>query len=89
MTINNCDSRSALHRQEIYSLQRLILCVTMHVMYSIVFTAADVASKILTFPKANYLKYQVMAKLLNQVIGKCFQVSNYLITTIPKEMASL
>jgi len=61
----------------------------MHVMYSIVFTAADVASKILTFPKANYLKYQVMAKLLNQVIGKCFQVSNYLITTIPKEMASL
>jgi len=27
MTINNCDSQSALHRQEIYSPQWLILCV--------------------------------------------------------------
>jgi len=29
-----------------------------------------VAFKILTFLKANYLKYQVMEKLLNQVITK-------------------
>jgi len=27
MTINNCDSQSVLHRQEIYSPQWLILCV--------------------------------------------------------------
>jgi len=48
----------------------------MHVMYNIAFTATDVASKILTFLKANYVKYQAMEKLLNQVISKSFQVSN-------------
>jgi len=44
--------------------------------YNIVFTATDVASKILSFLKANYLKYQVMAKLHNQVISEYFQVSS-------------
>jgi len=31
MAINNCDSHSVLHRQEIYSLQWVILCAMMHV----------------------------------------------------------
>jgi len=39
----------------------------MHVIYNIAFAVTDVASKILPFLKANYLKYQAMAKLLNQV----------------------
>jgi len=59
MTINCCDSQSALHRQEIYSHQWVILCVMMHVMLNIVFIATDMASKISTFIKANFLKYQV------------------------------
>jgi len=45
MTINNCDSQSPLHKQEIYSSQWLILCVMMHVTYNIMFTATDLASK--------------------------------------------
>ena len=57
MTINNCDSQSALHRHEIYSPQWVILCVMMHVMYNIAFTAADVAYKTLNFLKANCFKY--------------------------------
>jgi len=73
MTINNCDSQSTLHRQEIHSTERLILCVMMPVMYHVVFTATDVASKILVFLKANYLKYQVTAKLLNQAMSKGFK----------------
>jgi len=36
-------------------------------MHNIAFTATD-ASKILTFPKANYLKYQVMEKLLKSFL---------------------
>jgi len=51
----------------------------MHVMYNTMFTATDVASKILKFLKANYMKYHVMAKLLNQVISKGFQVSSQVI----------
>jgi len=54
--------------------QWLIFCVVMHVIYNFVFTAT--ASKILTFLKAKYLKYQVMVKLLDQVISKGFQESN-------------
>jgi len=54
-TVNNCDSQSALHRQEIYSPQWLILCVMMHDMYNIVFAATGVVSKTLTFLKRNYL----------------------------------
>jgi len=69
MTINNCDSQSALHRQEIYSPQWLILCAMMHVMRDIAFAATDVASKIVTFLNANYLKYQVMVNFLYQVIS--------------------
>jgi len=38
MIINNCDSQSALHMQEIYSPQWLISCVMMHVMHNIAFT---------------------------------------------------
>jgi len=45
------------------------------VKYNIAFTATAVASKILTSIKANYLKYQAMAKFLNQVISKDCQVS--------------
>jgi len=42
------------------------------------------ASKILIYLKAGYLKYQVMAKLLNQVISIGFQViSNYLLEPSP------
>ena len=74
LTINNCDSQSALRRQGFYSPQWLILCVIMHVVYNIAFTVTAVASKILTFLKTNYLKYQVMAKLLNQAISKDFQL---------------
>ena len=54
----------------------LIVCVVIHVMYNITFTATDVASKILIFLKGNYLKYQVMAKLINQVISKGFPETN-------------
>jgi len=43
-------------------------------MYNIAFAATDVTCEILTFLKVNFLKYQVMAKLLNQVISKGFQV---------------
>jgi len=50
------------------------VCVMMHVMYNIAFTATDVASKILAFLKANYLKHQVTAKLHNQAISKDVQV---------------
>jgi len=52
----------------------------MHVMYNIAFTATEVASKILIFLKGNYLNYQVIANLLNQVISKDVKVSNYVIT---------
>jgi len=41
----------------------------MHIIYNIAFTVTDVASEILTFLKANCLKYKVTAKLLNQVIS--------------------
>jgi len=78
MTANNCAPQSTLHRQEIYPPQWLILCVMMHVMYNIVFTATDLPSKVFTFLNANYLKYQVMAKLPNQVISKGLHASNYL-----------
>jgi len=46
MTINNCDSQSALHGQEIYSRQWRILCVMMFLMNNNAFAAKDVASKI-------------------------------------------
>jgi len=45
----------------------------MHVMHNTALTAIDLASKILTFLKANHLKYQVMEKLSNQVISKVFK----------------
>jgi len=45
------------------------LYVMMHVMYNIAFTATDVAYKIWNFLKANYLKWQVKEKFLNQVIS--------------------
>jgi len=57
MTINNCDSQSALHRQEIYSPEWFVSCAMMHVLYNIAFTATDLAAKVLTFLKANYLKF--------------------------------
>jgi len=44
----------------------------MHVITDIKFTAREVASKILTFLKANYLKYPVTTKTFNQVISKGF-----------------
>ena len=37
----------------------------MHIMYNIAFRATGVVPNIFTFLKANCLKYQVMAKLLN------------------------
>jgi len=46
VTINNCDSQSALHKQEIYSPKWLILFVMMHFTCNVAFTAADVAFKI-------------------------------------------
>jgi len=49
----------------------------MHVMYNTAFTATDVASKTLNFLKTNYLKYQVLAKPLHQVMSKGFQVSHW------------
>jgi len=57
--------------------------VMMYVMYDIALTATDAVFKILTFLKATYLKCKVMAKLLNQMIIKGFQVSNYLFEPIP------
>jgi len=59
-------------RKEIYLPQWLILHVMMHVITDIKFTAREVASKILTFLKANYLKYPVTTKTFNQVISKGF-----------------
>jgi len=47
-----------------------ILRVMMHAMHNVIFVITDVAFKILTFLKANYLKYQVIAKLLNNVTSK-------------------
>ena len=47
-----------------------------HVMCDTAYAATDVAPDVLTFLKANYLKYQVSVKLLNQVISKGFQASN-------------
>jgi len=41
-------------------------------MYNIALTATDVDSKILTFLKTSYMKYQVMAKILNQVVSRGF-----------------
>jgi len=76
MTINNCDSQSAQHLQEIYSPQWHILRVMMHVMHNIALAATDVAPRIVTFLKENYLKNQVTAKLLNHLISKGFQVMN-------------
>jgi len=38
-------------------------------MYNVAFKATDMASKILTFLKSNYLKYQVTEKLLDRVIS--------------------
>jgi len=58
-----------------YLPQWLILCVMVHVMYNIAFTVTDMAPEVKTFLKAYYLKYHVMAKLLNQVISKGPQVS--------------
>ena len=60
----------------------------MHVMYNIAFTARDVAAKISTFLDADCLKNQVMAKILNQVTGKGFQLSNYLLQLSPSVGAS-
>ena len=53
----------------------------MHVMYSIGFAAIDRASKIWTFLKTNYLKFQA--------VSKGFQVSNfkYLIEPSPNNMS--
>jgi len=76
MTINNCDSQSAQHLQEIYLPQWHILRVMMHVMHNIALAATDVAPRIVTFLKENYLKNQVTAKLLNHLISKGFQVMN-------------
>jgi len=71
MTINNCDSRSSLHWQEIYSPQWLILGAMTHVIYTIAFAATDVM-----FLKPYYWKYQVTEKLRDQVIITGSQVSN-------------
>jgi len=54
----------------------------MYVLY-IAFAATGMTSNVLTFLQANYLKYQVTAKLLNQVISKGFQVINCLLETQP------
>jgi len=37
MTVNNCDSQSALRRQEIYLTKWLVLCVMVCAMYNIAF----------------------------------------------------
>jgi len=66
MTINNCELQSFSHRQAIYSSQWLNLCAMMHVMYNVAFTATDVPYKILIV-KVNYLKCQVVAKLLTVI----------------------
>jgi len=44
-----------------------------HVMCNTVFTATDVDFKIVTFLNEIYLKYQVIIKLLNQLISKSYQ----------------
>jgi len=78
MTINNCDLQNAMYRQEIYCIPSIayFMCDdASHVQYNLAFTATDVASKIFPFLKAIYLKYQVMAKLLNQVVNKSFYVN--------------
>jgi len=45
MTITNFDSKSALIMQETYSPKCLAVCVMMHVMYNIAFTATDLVSQ--------------------------------------------
>ena len=44
LTINNCDSQMTLYKQEIYSPKWLILCVMMHAMCDIAYTATDMAN---------------------------------------------
>jgi len=46
LTTNNSGLQSALHMQEIYSPEWLILCVMINVMHNIAFTATDVAFEI-------------------------------------------
>jgi len=46
MTINNYDSQISLHRQEIYWPKWLILCVMIHFICDMAFTATGVVSKI-------------------------------------------
>jgi len=60
-------TRSALHRQDIYSPQWLILCVMVHVLYNIAFTATDVASKLLNFSKRKLLEISSNGKIKLQV----------------------
>ena len=64
MTITNFDSESALNMKETYPRKCLVVCVMMHVMYNIAFTATDAASQFLSFLNAKYLKYEVIVKLL-------------------------
>jgi len=54
MKINNL-TQNALHRQEIYSPQWLILCMMMLFIYNIELKATDAAYKILTLLKPNSL----------------------------------
>jgi len=55
----------------------------------VAFTATYVASEILIFRKSNFLKYQVTAKLLYQVINKGFQVSKQVITYLNPALLSV
>ena len=79
MTINNCDSQIGHHKQEIFSSEWLILCVTMRITYNIAFTVTDLPFLIWTLLKKNYLKRQVLGQLLNQVISEGFQICNDLL----------
>ena len=53
-TINIVTHKSSA--QEIYSPQLLILCLMMHVLYNIAFTATNVAAKVLNFSKRKLLE---------------------------------
>jgi len=59
LTINNCDSQMTLYKQEIYSPKWLILCVMMHAMCDIAYTATDMAN----FSKIKLVKISSNGKI--------------------------
>jgi len=70
-----CTGKKSTHLNSLLSVWWCISCIILCLP-----TATDVVPKILAFPNANDLGCQIIAKLLNEVISKGFQVYKDLIT---------